>query len=111
MPRDYKVFLEDILEAIEKIRRYTSGFSQDALCKDDKTLDAMVRNLEVIGEAVKRVPARIRSKHPQMEWKKTAGLRDILIHEYFGIDVEIIWDILEHKLPVLEREVKNILLE
>jgi uncharacterized protein with HEPN domain len=58
MPRDYKVFLEDILEAIEKIRRYTSGFSQDALCKDDKTLDAVVRNPEVIGEAVKRVPAK-----------------------------------------------------
>ena len=111
MPRDYKVFLEDILEAIEKIRRYTAGFSQDALRKDDKTLDAVVRNLEVIGEAVKKVPAKIRAKHSQVDWKKIAGLRDILIHEYFGIDVEIIWDIIDHKLPILEREVKKIVSE
>lgn len=108
MPRDYKVFLEDILEAINKIHRYTAGLSQEAFRKDEKTLDAVVRNLEVIGEAVKKLPARIRSKHPQVDWRKIAGLRDILIHEYFGIDVEIIWDILENKLPLLEREVKKI---
>lgn len=108
MPRDYRVFLEDILEAIDKIRRYTAGLSQDTFRRDDKTLDAVVRNLEVIGEAVKKLPAKIRSKHPQVDWKRIAGLRDILIHEYFGIDVEIIWDILESKLPVLEREVKKI---
>jgi uncharacterized protein with HEPN domain len=111
MPRDYKVFLEDILEAINKIHRYTAGLSQDAFRNDDKTLDAVVRNLEVIGEAVKKLPARIRSKHPQVDWTRIAGLRDILIHEYFGIDVEIIWDILENKLPVLEREVKEIVSE
>jgi uncharacterized protein with HEPN domain len=108
MPRDSKVYLEDILEAITKIRRYTAGLSQEAFCKDEKTLDAAVRNLEVIGEAVKKIPANIRSKHPQVDWKKIAGLRDILIHEYFGIDVDIIWDIIESKLPVLEREVKKI---
>lgn len=111
MPRDYKVFLEDILEAIHKTRRYTAGLSQDAFRNDDKTLDAVVRNLEVIGEAVKKLPAKIRSKHPQVDWKRIAGLRDILIHEYFGIDIEIIWDILENKLPVLEREVKKIVSE
>ncbi|TAJ96338.1 DUF86 domain-containing protein [bacterium] len=111
MPRDYKVSLEDILEAINKIRRYTAGFSQEAFCKDEKTLDAVVRNLEVIGEAVKKVPAKIRSKHHQVDWKKIAGLRDILIHEYFGIDVEIVWDILENKLPALEKEVKKIVSE
>ena len=65
----------------------------------------------MIGEAVKKLPARIRSKHPQVDWRRIAGLRDILIHEYFGIDVEIIWDILENKLPALEREVKEIVSE
>ena len=109
MPRDYRVFLEDILEAITKIRRYTAGLSHDEFSKDEKTIDAIVRNLEVIGEAVKKVPAKVRSKHQQVDWKKIAGLRDILIHEYFGIDVEIIWDILQNKLPILESQVRDVL--
>lgn len=109
MPRDYKVFLEDIVEAIAKIRRYTAGLSHDAFSKDEKTLDAVVRNLEVIGEAAKKVPLKVRSKHRQVDWKKIAGLRDILIHEYFGVDIEIIWDILENKLPALETQVRDIL--
>ena len=86
MPRDYKVYLEDILEAIGKVSRYTVGLSQEAFSGDEKTLDAVVRNLEVIGEAIKKVPGKIRSKYPEVEWKKIAGLRDILIHEYSGID-------------------------
>ncbi len=111
MPRDYKVYLEDILEAIGKISRYTVGLSQEAFSKDERTLDAVVRNLEVIGEAIKKVPGKIRSKHPEVEWKKIAGLRDILIHEYFGIDVAIIWDIVQNKLPVLEKQINQILSE
>src|SRR3989338_2676061 len=83
MSRDSKVYLEDILEAIRKIREFTSGMSLTALSKDAKTLDAVIRNLEVIGEAVKRLPEPIRSQRSDVEWKKIAGLRDILIHEYF----------------------------
>ena len=111
MPRDYKVYLEDILEAIGKVSRYTVGLSQEAFSGDEKTLDAVVRNLEVIGEAIKKVPGKIRSKYPEVEWKKIAGLRDILIHEYFGIDVDIIWDIVQNKLQVLEKQVNLILSE
>ena len=111
MPRDYKVYLEDILEAIGKVSRYTVGLSQEAFSGDEKTLDAVVRNLEVIGEAIKKVPGKIRSKYPEVEWKKIAGLRDILMHEYFGIDVDIIWDIVQNKLPVLEKQVNLILSE
>lgn len=109
MPRDYKVSLEDILEASRKIRAYTEGLSQKAFAADPKTLDAVVRNLEIIGEAVKKIPDEIRSKHPTADWKRIAGLRDMLIHEYFGIDVEIIWDIVQHKLPALEQQVQQIL--
>ncbi len=109
MPRDYKVYLEDILEAIGKVREYTSGMSQATFFDDSKTVDAVVRNLEIIGEAVKNIPEDIRSRYPDVEWKKIGGLRDILIHEYFGIDVEIIWDILQVKLPILENQVKKIL--
>jgi uncharacterized protein with HEPN domain len=103
MPRDYKVYLEDILEAIGKIQRYTANLSQEAFSGDERTLDAVVRNLEIIGEASKKVPGKIRSKYPEVEWKRIAGLRDILIHEYFGIDIDIIWDIVQNKLPVLEK--------
>jgi len=109
MPRDYKVHLEDVLEATAKIGRYTAGLSREAFSGDEKTIDAVIRNLEIIGEAVKKVPDEIRSKHPEVDWKKIAGLRDILIHEYFGIDLEIIWDIVQNKLPVLETQIKQIL--
>ncbi len=109
MPRDYKISLEDILDAARKIRAYTEGMSQKKFAADSKTLDAVVRNLEIIGEAIKKIPDNIRSKYPAVDWKKIAGLRDILIHEYFGIDVEIIWDIVQNKLPVLEKQVQQIL--
>lgn len=108
MPRDYRVYLEDILEAIQKIQRYTSNLTLDQLRVDVKTLDAVIRNLEIIGEAIKKIPDEVREKHPEIEWKKMAGLRDILIHEYFGIDVEIIWDIVQNKLFDLRSQLDRI---
>jgi len=109
MPRDSRVYLEDILEATRKITAYTESLSKAAFLEDEKTLDAVVRNLEVIGEAVKKLPEDLRAKHPALEWKKIAGLRDILIHEYFGLDAEIVWDIVQNKVPVLDREVRTML--
>ena len=111
MPRDYKVYLEDILYAAEKIRSFISGLSFETFRQDAKTLDAVIRNLEVIGEATKKIPEQIRLKNPEVDWKRIAGLRDILIHEYFGVDVEIIWDIVQHKVDVLEKLAQRILRE
>ena len=109
MQRDYKVYLDDILEAASRIQAYTTGLTSKQFSSDLKTLDAVVRNLEIIGEAIKKIPEDIRTKHPSIEWKKIAGLRDVLIHEYFGIDTEIIWDVIKSKLPDLIQQVKNIL--
>jgi uncharacterized protein with HEPN domain len=109
MSRDFKVYLEDIVEAIQRIREYSLDLSLENLLADRKTLDAIVRNLEIIGEATKNIPEYIRSEYPHEDWKKIAGLRDILIHEYFGIDVEIIWDILKNKLGSLEETANRIL--
>lgn len=111
MPRDFRVYLEDILAAIRKATSYTSGLTQAQFLEDDKTFDAVVRNLEVIGEAAKHLPDETRGVTPDVDWKKIAGLRDILIHEYFGIDGEIVWDIVQHKLPPLETAVKRMLNE
>lgn len=107
MPRDYRVYLDDILEAVARIREYTAGLGFAGFAQDRKTLDAVVRNLEIVGEAVKGVPPTIRDQCPGIEWKKIAGLRDILVHEYFGINVEMIWDIVQNKVPVLEQQVRK----
>ncbi|MBI2119128.1 MAG: DUF86 domain-containing protein [Elusimicrobia bacterium] len=109
MLRDYKVYLEDILQGISKINSYTAGIHLDGILEDEKTFDAIIRNLEIIGEAVKHLPDQVRNKNPEIDWKSIAGLRDILIHEYFGIDPEIILDVVKSKLPFLEKQVKKIL--
>ena len=107
--RDHKLYLDDILEAAKKIKKYTEGLSIEQLKKNTLVLDGVVRNLEVIGEAAKNIPIQIREKHPEVEWRKIAGLRDVLAHEYFRIDLEVVWDIIKRNLPALERKIIAIL--
>ena len=102
MPRDYSLFLEDILESVNNIREYTASMDYEAFCKDRKTQDAEVRNLEIIGEAAGNLPESFRGAMPEIEWRKIIGIRNILIHEYFGISLPIIWDVLQNKLNLLE---------
>jgi uncharacterized protein with HEPN domain len=109
MSRDYRIYLHDILEAIDRIHRYVDGYTLLILEGDSKTADAVIHNLSIIGEAVKNIPSDFRKLYPEVEWKKIAGLRDVLIHSYFDIDLEIIWDIIDNKLNPLEAQVKAIL--
>lgn len=101
MSRDEIMYLQDIAESSRKILRFTAGLSQSDLTGDEKTYDAVVRNLEIIGEAAKHVGEDLRIQLPGIEWRKVAGLRDVLAHAYFGIDNDILWDIVQDKVPQL----------
>jgi uncharacterized protein with HEPN domain len=109
MSRDYKVYLEDILEAVSWIRSYTQGLSLPALAADRKTRDAVIRNLEIIGEACRNVPQVVRSRHSEVNWRSIAGFRNVLIHEYFGVDLDVVWDVIQKDLPLLAEHVRRIL--
>ena len=109
MPRDSEVYLQDVLVAIADIAEFVGAMTLEEFRSDRKTLHAVVRNLEVIGEAVKSVPPEMRQLHPHVPWQRIAGLRDILIHHYFEIDIDIVWDIVQNKLPELNQHIQAIL--
>jgi len=106
--RGDKEFLDDIKEAIKRIREYTNKIGYAEFLKDKKTQDAIVRNLQIIGEAVKNISVPFKKKHVDIEWKKIAGLRDKVIHYYFGVNWDIVWDVIRNKLPELYRKIKAI---
>ena len=90
-------------------QQYTENYDLARFKSDAKTSDAVIRNLEILGEAVKKVPDEIRQKQPDIEWVKIGGLRDILIHEYFGVDQDILWDVITSKLPALQQASRELL--
>lgn len=109
MSRDVQLWLADIDEACARIVEYVADMPYDGFVQDRKTVDAVIRNLEIIGEAVKQLPEEFRSQHPHLPWRKIAGLRDVLAHTYFGIDEQIIWDIVITRVPELSAFVRGIL--
>ena len=111
MSRDVNLFLEDMQTACEKVVRYVKNLKQKQFFKDEKTYDAVVRNLTIIGEAVKNVPQEIRELHPGIEWRKIAGFRDIAAHDYFGIDEDILWDIIQNEIPYLLTQLNRIIIK
>ena len=106
--RDEGLYLADISGAIDRILRYTAS-GREASFGDPLTQDAVVRNLEVMGEAVKGLSATSRAAHPQVPWKKIAGMRDRVIHGYFQVDLDIVWEVVEKELPTLRQQLTAIL--
>jgi uncharacterized protein with HEPN domain len=108
MSRDLTLYLDDILEAITLIRSFTNGMTFQEFKQDIRTQHACIRDLEVIGEAVGHVPDSDRQSVPEVEWRKIQGLRNVLIHEYFGVDIEILWDVITNKLDSLEHGTRKL---
>lgn len=109
MSRDYRLYLDDIRTSAEKILQYTRGLDFVAFTRDEKTVDAVVFNFEIIGEAAKHIPDSIRARYPQVDWRRMAGLRDIIAHGYFGLNHRILWDAVQTQIPTLLEQITQIL--
>jgi uncharacterized protein with HEPN domain len=104
--RDHRILVEDVLLAIEKIGRFTAGMDQQTFLTDEKTIDAVARNLEIIGEAVRQLPDDFKNANADIPWSQIGGMRNRIVHEYFGLDLEIIWQVIQHDLPDLEARIR-----
>jgi len=107
--KDWRVRVEDMLEAIERVGRYVDGLSEKQFLADDRTQDAVIRNLEILGEASKRIPFAILQRHPAIPWSRIADMRNILVHEYHSVDPAIILDAARHDLPPLTAPLRAML--
>ena len=109
MPRDSSFYLEDIVESCAKIQRYTQGMDFETFKQNEQVFDAVIRNLEVIGEAAKQLPDTIKAMMPDIEWTMAAKFRDVIAHHYFGLDVEVVWNVVQGKIPAVHDSVAVIL--
>jgi uncharacterized protein with HEPN domain len=103
--REAKLLLSDILESICKIEAYTQNMSFEKFLQDEKTIDAVIRNFEVIGEAANQLPIDFREQYPQIPWRNMADFRNVLIHKYFGVDLQLVWEIIQYNLLDLKNKI------
>ena len=109
MNKDSALFLQDILECIEKIEEYTAVLDFRGFESNTQIQDSVLRRLEIIGEAAKNVPSSFRGKHPQIPWKKISGMWDVLIHSYSGVSLRTVWEVIRKDIPTLKQETKQLL--
>lgn len=109
MKREPIIFIQHILESIEDIEEFIKGVDKDSLAKNKEKQSAIIRQIEIIGEATKNIPQNIKRKYSSIPWKEIIGTRDKLIHHYFGVDLNILWKILEKDIPKLKQEIKDII--
>lgn len=107
--RTPKLLLEDIIESAEKVLQYTKGISFEEFSKDNKTVDAVIRNFEIIGEASNLLPDEIKDKYSEIDWHRIRGFRNRIVHDYFGVDLQIIWKIILEQIPGLITEISTII--
>jgi uncharacterized protein with HEPN domain len=107
--RSSSLFLYDIYQSVEKIEEFTLGISFDQLMNDERTKDAILRNLQVIGEASKNIDASLIAVHPEVDWSGLAGIRDIVTHRYFRVDWHLLWNSIHEELPLLKKQIRNLM--
>ena len=108
MKKDPKIFLAHILESIKEIENHVKKFSKDDFLRDIKTQDAVIRRMEIIGEASNNLPNEFKKKYP-LEWREIGGMRNKLIHEYFGVDVSLVWAVIKNDLPKFKKQIGKLL--
>jgi len=108
MKKDPKIFIEHILESITRIEEYTKQVTKDQFLGSTQIQDAVIRRIEVIGETVKNLPDDIKKNNPNIPWRKIAGMRDLLIHEYFGVDLDLTWKAVKEDIVALKREILKV---